>query len=375
MRSKYVAAVVAGGLALVLAASSLASASGGATGRRHENGGQTHVFIIMMENASYNEVLSSNNTNDPYIQYLAATYGLATDYFGITHASLPNYLGATSGSTWGTNSDDTAQKTLLDHENIVDQLEAAHISWKAYMEGLPYPGFLGDSADYTASPGNSGNALYLLKHDPFLLYPDVYNNPARADKVVPLTQLTTDLANNDVPQFDWITPNICNDMHGMSGPKCPYPSAGSGPSVQNFQDGDAFVKSWVNAIMNSKAWNRHSVIFIMWDEGGYSNVSPYGAESTAGCCDSPILPTTLIPSSVSGGDLVGGFGVFGGGLVPMIVISGAVHHHVVDSTPYNHYSLLRTVEGIFGLSYLEMAGDSNQVHSLRPLVGHLGFGF
>jgi len=112
------------------------------------------------------------------------------------------------------------------------------------------------------------------------------------------------------------------------------------------------------------------VIFVVWDEGGYSNVAPYGPESTAGCCDSPILPNPPVnPTDVSGGDLVGGT-VFGGGLVPMIVISGDGHGHVVDPTPYNHYSLLRTVEDIFHLSYLEMAGDSNQVSSLTPLLGH-----
>jgi phospholipase C len=328
------------------------------------------VYIIMMENAGYSEVLNPSNTNTSYIQQLAATYGLATDYFGVTHSSLPNYLAATSGSTWGTNNDDTTQKTLLDHENIVDQLEAAHISWKAYMEGLPYPGYLGDSADYTASPGNAGNALYLLKHDPFLLYPDVYNNPARADKVVPLTQLTTDLAHNRVPQFVWITPNICNDMHGMSGPACPYPSTGSGPSAQNYQQGNDFLQQWVSAIMSSNAWNRNSVIFITWDEGGYSNIAPYGPESDAGCCDSPILPNPPVnPVDVSGGDLTGGT-VFGGAQVPMIVISGRINHHVTDATPYNHFSLLRTVEDIFHLGYLEEAGDSNEVHSLTPLLGH-----
>jgi phospholipase C len=369
MKLKYAAAASVVTVAALLAA--LAPWAGAATHAAVKSDGhvRTHVYIIMMENAGYNEVLDPTNTNTPYIQHLAATYGLATDYFGVTHASLPNYLAATSGSTWDTYSDDTTQKTLLDHKNIVDQLEAAHVSWKAYMEGLPYPGFLGNSADYTASPGSSGNALYLLKHNPFLLYPDVYNNPARADKVVPLTQLSTDLATNHVPQFVWITPNICNDMHGMSGPACPYPSTGAGPSAQNFQQGDLFVHQWVTAIMDSKAWNRHSVIFIPWDEGGYSNVSPYGPESIAGCCDSPILPNPPVnPVDVSGGDLTGGT-VFGGGQVPMIVISGAMHSHATDATPANHYSLLRTVEAIFHLGYLEQAGDSEQVSTLEPLIG------
>ena len=140
-----------------------------------------HVFVIMMENTSYNDLLSPSNPNTRYIRHLAATAGLANHYFGVTHDSLPNYIAATSGQTWGSNSDDTSQAPLFDHENLVDQLEAAHVSWKAYMESLPFPGDLVDTTP---------DGLYVRKHDPFLMYPDVYQNPARADNVVPLTQLT-----------------------------------------------------------------------------------------------------------------------------------------------------------------------------------------
>ena len=65
--------------------------------------------------------------------------GWRPDYFGVTHPSLPNYIAATSGQTWGSNSDDTAQAPLFNHQNLVDQFEAAHVSWKAYMENLPFP--------------------------------------------------------------------------------------------------------------------------------------------------------------------------------------------------------------------------------------------
>ena len=365
MRIKIAAVLAAAGAAVALALAPWASASVAA---RPPAQPKTHVFIVMMENAGFKEVLSPSNANTAYIQHLAATYGLATHYYGVTHTSLPNYLAATSGSTWGSNSDDVTQKTLLDHEDIVDQLQAAHVSWKAYMEGLPHPGFLGDSADYTATPHSSDNALYLLKHDPFLMYPDVYNHPALADKVVPLTELTSDLAHNTVPEFSWITPDICNDMHGMVGPACPYPSSGTGPSAQNYKDGNAFLAHWVPAIMRSKSWTSNSVIFIVWDEGGYSNVSPYGPESIAGCCDSPIIANPPVNTTdASGGDLTGGT-LYGGGQVPMIVISGAMHKHATFATPSNHYSLLRTVEDIFHLSYLGYASDSQQVHSLMPLV-------
>ena len=80
----------------------------------------------MMENTSYDDLLSPDNTNTTFIQHLAATDGLADNYFGVTHDSLPNYIAATSGQTWGSNSDDTAQAPLFDHQNLVDQLVAAH---------------------------------------------------------------------------------------------------------------------------------------------------------------------------------------------------------------------------------------------------------
>lgn len=318
-----------------------------------------HVFVIMMENASSDQLLSPANPDTAYVRQLAAEYGLATRYFGVTHVSLPNYLAATSGSTWGSNSDDDLQASLLNHTNIVDQLSSAGISWKAYMESLPYPGFAGPSAD---------GGLYLKKHDPFMVYPDVANDPARARQVVPLTQLTTDLARNRVPQFVWITPNVCNDMHGMSGGACPYASAGSGPSAQLYQDGNSFLRRWVKAIMSSPAWNGNSTIFVTWDEGSYSNLSPYGPTDLSGCCDSPILPNPPAdPSAGSGGDLVGGT-VYGGGRVPMIVIAREGARHYTNATPTNHYSLLQTIEENFGLSLLNHAGDTQQVPSLAPFL-------
>ena len=317
-----------------------------------------HVFVIMMENTQYNALLSAANPNTKFIQQLAATRGLATRYFGVTHVSLPNYIAATSGSNWGSNSDDTAQAPLFNHENLVDQFEAAHVSWKAYMENLPFPG---DLVDQTP------DGLYVRKHNPFLMYPDVYQNPARADNVVPLTQLSTDLASGNVPRFTWITPNICNDMHGGA-PACPFPPSPHSPEqAKLFKDGNAFLAKWVGLITHSKAWTGNSVIFITWDEGGFSDESPFGPLDIRGGPNSPILPATPAdPTTGGGGDLVGGT-VYGGGHVPMIVVARGVGHRV-DSVRANHYSLLQTIEQNFRLPLLGNASDTVQVSSLAPLL-------
>ena len=318
-----------------------------------------HVFVIMMENTSYNDLLSASNPNTTFIQQLAADNGLATNYFGVTHVSLPNYIAATSGSNWGSNSDAVAQAPLFDHQNLVDQLETAGVSWKAYMEGLPFPGDL---------VSQTPDGLYVRKHNPFLMYPDVYNNPTRADNVVPLTQLSTDLATGNVPRFVWITPNICNDMHGGA-TSCPFPSSPTDAlQAALYQDGDNFLRTWVDAITHSRAWTGHSAIFITWDEGGFEDESPFGPTDISPGPDSPILPATPAdPTSGGGGDLAGGT-VYGGGHVPMIVIARGVGHRV-DSVLADHYSLLQTIELNFGLPLLGNAGDTVQVGNLSSLLG------
>jgi len=114
----------------------------------------------------------------------------------------------------------------------------------------------------------------------------------RAGNVVPLTQLSTDLSSGKVPQFVWISPNICNDMHGGA-TACPFPNS---PTDANqaalYKDGDTFLRTWVGAITHSRAWTNHSAIFITWDEGGFEDQSPFGPTDIRPGPDSPILPAT-----------------------------------------------------------------------------------
>src|SRR6266496_2413449 len=154
-----------------------------------------HVFVIMMENTGYTSLIG--NSNAPFINSAAATYGLATKYFGVTHPSQPNYIAATSGSTNGVKTDDDV---TIDVPNIVDQLEKHSKSWKAYMQSL------------SLCNGNllahaCGNQLYERKHNPFVSYLDVQTNAARMSNIVDFSQFSTDLANNTVPNYSLISPD------------------------------------------------------------------------------------------------------------------------------------------------------------------------
>jgi len=383
------AVLIAGASVLVglsvpaIAADTGSSALAGSADRGAPFPHMDHVFVIMMENTAYSDLLNPSNANTTFIQSLANTYGLETDYFGVTHTSLPNYVATTSGNTWGSNNDDEAQANdgYFNHLSLTDQLDQAGISWKGYMESMPSVGYTGNfgdcttstsapDPDCTASPSDTGTALYVRKHDPFMQYPDVFNNAQLADNVVPLTQLTSDLNSGNAPKFVWITPNECNDMHGGP-PECPYPNTNSitdPAQVTLFRDGDTFLKTWVTAIMNSRAWTGNSAIFVTWDEGGYDNLAPYQPEDDTGCCDSPVLPASPAdPATGSGGDLAGGT-LYAGGHIPMIVIARHGARGATDATPTNHYSLLQTIELNWGLPFLGNASDTIQVQSLAPLL-------
>src|SRR6266852_8203521 len=164
-----------------------------------------HDIIIMMENTSFTSLIG--NPNAPFSNFAASTYVSAANYSGASHTSQPNYIAATSGST---NSVTNDNDVTIDVLNIVDQLEAKGKTWKGYMQSF--------SLCATPLDHACGNQLYERKHNSFVSYVDVQTNPSRLANIVDFSQLTTDLANNTVPNFVWISPDQCNDMHGRGAP-------------------------------------------------------------------------------------------------------------------------------------------------------------
>src|SRR5258708_33251635 len=162
-----------------------------------------HVFVIMMENTGFDALIG--NPNAPFINNAAASYGLASNYFGVTHPSQPNYIAATSGSTNGVADDND---TTINVANIVDQIEANRKTWKAYMQSY--------SLCATPLDHSCGNQLYERKHNPFISYQDVQSNPARVANIVDFSQFATDLASGKVADYTWISPDQCHDMHGRA---------------------------------------------------------------------------------------------------------------------------------------------------------------
>ena len=350
------ALIAAGGLASIASGMAVAAPS---PREDHPQGPPLdHVFVIMLENHSQSSVIG--DANAPFLNSLAARYTVADHYYGVTHPSMPNYLASIAGDNFGIQDDNDQNVVNLDRRNLVDQLESKDINWGAYMQDLP-----ANKLDRFGPARADGSliSLYAKKHNPFVLFDDVKNNPARMAKVKDYGALGSDLNAEEAPQFVWITPNQCNDMHGgvydtVAGhpeTPCPYGSAKDDANDAALkQKADTFVKGAVTTIMSSRAWTKKSAIVIVTDENDYTgNAETGGWENADGCCDSPYVAKgdARVSASWPGG-------TYGGGLIPAIVVTGSGAHHSVDHTPYNHYSLLTTIEDNWRLGHLGHAGDT-----------------
>ncbi|MDE2367895.1 MAG: hypothetical protein KGN16_02905 [Burkholderiales bacterium] len=376
-----------------------------------------HVWVVVMENHGYGQIVG--NPNAPFINKMAQSVNLATNYYAVGHPSLTNYLEIVGGSNFGVQNDNSpdwhnagcapaivsgvinneanpaaicpisgqgidAATPAIDYTNevtgtpgmpatgawnidgtravaaaatvgktIADQLDAAHSSWKSYQENLPPVGADGvnnsdgvfvntnDTSVLSNPKPTSSNvvALYAVKHNPFAYFKSVQENGGLR-KVVGFDGtdgLYADLRSGHVPAFSLIAPNQCNDQHGKSGAGvyCAYDPNNDG--TQNglnpglIYRGDVAVSRIVGAIKGSRAWGEgHNAIVVLWDENDYA-------------VNTPNKVLTMVETNYMG-------------------------NRVVSNNYYNHYSLLKTIEGTLGLPCLNHACDAS-VATMSDLFG------
>ncbi|HKP98960.1 MAG TPA: alkaline phosphatase family protein [Actinomycetes bacterium] len=262
------------------------------------------MIVVVEENHSIGQIIGSPQT--PFLNRLATQGALLTSYFAITHPSLPNYIAMVSGDTQGITSD--CGGCNVDAPNLADQLEAAGVSWKAYMEDLPAP----------CSDAHRAGA-YAKKHNPFMYFASVRDHPDRCAKVVPLDQLDTDLAAGGLPSLVFVTPNLDHDMHG---------AGEGGDDAALTTAADRWLEGLYGKLTASSAWRDDTRLVVTWDEGGG------GGGGATSCCG----------------------GLATGGRVATIVAGPAVKPGRDDAT-YTHYALLRSIEALLHLPFLGHAGD------------------
>ncbi len=158
-----------------------------------------HIVIVVFENEEYGMVM--NNFHMPFFNQLAKSYTLLTQYYAVAHPSLPNYLAMIGGDTFGIMFDCT--DCARNDQSLPDLIEASGRTWKTYQEDMPSPCFAGVQA-----------GLYAMEHNPFIYFMPIRLNAKRCDQsIVPLTQLSSDISSDALPNFIFVTPNMCNDAH------------------------------------------------------------------------------------------------------------------------------------------------------------------
>ena len=203
-----------------------------------------HVIWIWFENKPASGVLGSPQA--PYLDGLATGCASASDYHGVTHPSLPNYLAATSGSTHGVADDGPPSAHPLAGPSLFSQVADSGRQWRSYEEAMPSPCAL-------ASAGR-----YAVKHNPAAYFTAIRRDCARWD--VGLDQLSTDLAAHQLPAFALVTPDLCHDMHDCS-----------------VATGDAWLRDTLPALLASPEYaDGSTAVLITWDEadGGLGNQVP-----------------------------------------------------------------------------------------------------
>jgi len=321
-----------------------------------------HVFVIVLENESYATTFGPKSPAPYLARKLPQAGALVRKYYGIGHSSLDNYIAMISGQAPnpdtqgdckqytdfvpgvpGIGSDGQAigqgcvyPASVL---TVANQLEAVGLTWRGYMQDMgadparesstcAHPAI--DSKDNTqaAKPKDQ----YATRHDPFVYFHSIIDYPTCDTGVVPLSQLGADLSSaSQTPNLVFITPDLCNDGHDA---KCADGGHGG------LRQANSFLRKWVPRIGGSPAFKSNGLLILVFDEAA-------GGDATACCGEQPGYNTTKPGKKGPGGGRTGA-----------VLISRYIKAGTVSKKSYNHYSLLRSIEDIFGLEHLGYAGQA-----------------
>jgi hypothetical protein len=255
------------------------------------------VMVVVFENHGYTQIIG--NSHARYFNHLAHRYALATRYHAVAHPSLPDYLAMTGGKTFGIRTNCTS--CSISAVNVADQLEAEGFRWKAYAESMP-----------TRCYARPWSGRYAKKHLPFLYYRSISSNRERCrTHVVPLSRLWSNIRHHRIPDFSFVVPNLCHDMHDCS-----------------VSTGDAWLRTFMKRLLAVRAFATRGVVVVTFDED-------FGTRRNR-------VATLVVNQRDERGRLLG--------------------------RQYDHYSLLRAMEDVYGVAHLgKAAGKDRRPLPLGPL--------
>jgi phosphatidylinositol-3-phosphatase len=325
-----------------------------------------HVFIVVLENEDAADTFGQT-TEIPYLANAMTSQGaFAPNYYATGHLSLDNYISMISGQA--PNPETQADCPIFNNvspglagsdgqviglgcvypsgvQTIANQLEGNGYRWKGYMQDMANsapaqpatcrrPALNSPDGTQTAK----ANDQYAARHNPFVYFHSIIDSPTCQANDVDLNQLAPDLTwVATTPDYAFITPDLCNDGHDA-------PCADGGPG--GMKQANGFLRDLIPQIVASPAYRDRGLIIVTFDE---AEATSSGSDGSA-CCGEQSGPNTPAAGGPTGGP--------GGGRVGAVMLSDCIHPGTVSAAPYNHYSLLRSVEDNFGLPHLGYAGQA-----------------
>jgi phosphatidylinositol-3-phosphatase len=313
-----------------------------------------HVFVINIENKGFTTTWGAGSAAPYLAKTLRAKGNLLTEYYGTAHHSLGNYLAQISGQgpNYATQHDCPRYTRFKETGRVVypqqvygsgcvypakvttlpEQLVAAGYSWRGYMQDMARPcqhAQLGHRERWVSA---TKRQQYASRHNPFVYFRSITSRTYYCKAhVKPLSALTDDLEQKSrTRSLSYITPDLCHDAHDA---RC----ADGGPG--GLRAANRWFKTWVPKILHSPAFRANGLLVITADE------SEGVIEDSRACCGEGVGPNAGRP----------GIDGPGGGRIGALVISPFVAPGTSSSTPYNHYSLLGSIEDLFGLRRLGYA--------------------
>jgi phosphatidylinositol-3-phosphatase len=373
------------------------SDNGSVTNTNVATGKVKHVWVITLENENYSTTFGAG-TKSPYLaKTLTAQGALLSGYYGTGHVSLDNYVSMLSGqpgtpqtvSDCITYADFKQMNTTFQDQlpvgsgcvypasvkTLPDQLTAKGLTWKGYMGDMGndparesatcgHPALNTTDLTQTAEAPSAAVPLgdqYATRHNPFMYFHSIIDSPSCQSNVVNLDKnLANDLASaSTTANFNFITPSLCDDGHDA-------PCVDGRPG--GLVSADAFLQKWIPIITASPAYQADGLIIINFDESSYGSFAASASGVTVTfnggiCCGQLPGPnlaaypqTTSLKSGSSSYTLT--YTNYGGDNTGAVLLSPFIKPGTVTTTGYNHYSMLRSIEDIFGLDHIGYAQES-----------------
>jgi len=337
-----------------------------------------HVFVVMLDDEPYATAFGPASPAHYLTGTLEHRGALLVRYYAVAHEQLANGIALLSGQgptpqtalNCPTYENVAPQSAGADGQTVgsgcvypsatrtlAGQLTAKHLTWRAYLEGIDEPGAgagaaygacghpaLGAADPTSASTSPAGQA-YATWRNPLMYFHSVIDSSACASEDIGLDKLKSDLQSaKNTPSFAYIVPDRCHDGN-------PTPCAPGAPA--GMSAADAWLKKVVPEITGSKAYKENGLLVLTVDQ------APSGGEygDSSSCCGQPAFPNLPAPA--------GGIGPPGGGQVGALLLSPFIKGGATVQDTYNHFSLLRTVEDLFGLGHLGYA-NGKEVSSFAP---------